>query len=61
MKGTLYTLERDHGLERGLTIKRLKLLEGKEFIEREEQRTKKVIVLTEKAFKVVRYIEAIKS
>ena len=57
---SLYSLENTHELDRGLTMKRLKILESKGFIEREPQGKRRIIKLTEKAQKVIRYVEKIK-
>lgn len=54
---SLYTLQRKHGLERGLTIKRLKLLEERKFIERIAKGRRRIVLLTDRAFEVIRFVE----
>lgn len=56
---SLYSLVNLHGLDRGLTSKRLGVIEGKGLIVRRSVGKKKVISLTEKAWEVIRFIEQI--
>jgi|GEM_PF-1639884 len=56
---SLYSLVNFHGLDRGLTSKRLGIIEDKGFILRRCVGKKKVISLTEKAWEVIKYIEQI--
>ncbi len=54
---SLTTLEREHGLKRGLNIKRLRVLEEREFIERTARGRRRTILLTDRALEVIRITE----
>jgi len=59
MEESLYSLENTHGLDRGLTMKRLKMLKSNGFIAKESAGRRKVIKLGEKAQEVIRFVEGI--
>ena len=61
MAESLYSLENTHELDRGLTMKRLKVLESYGFIERKAQGKRKIIKLTERAQKVIEFMEGIEA
>ena len=60
MKETVYSLEKEHELDRGLTVKRLKILETNGFIVREAMGKRRIIRLTERAQEVIGFVEDIK-
>jgi len=57
---SLYSLEMNHGLDRGLTMKRLRFLEVEGFITREPKGRKKVVVPTERSRELIEFLENIK-
>jgi len=60
MEESLYSLVNNHGLDRGLTVKRLKILEVSGIIRKESTGRKKLIVLSKKAQEAIRFVEDIK-
>lgn len=60
MEETVYSLENDHELDRGLTVKRLKLLESNGFVVRDNIGKRRIIRLTERAREVIDFVEDIK-
>jgi len=60
MEETVYSLEKEHELDRGLTVKRLKILESKGFLIRDQLGKRRIIKLTERAQEVIRFVEGIK-
>lgn len=60
MEETVYSLEKEHDLDRGLTVKRLKILESNGFLIRDQLGKRRIIKLTEKAQEVIRFVEDIK-
>lgn len=56
----MYSLENDHELDRGLTAKRLKVLESNGFVVRNRMKKRRIIRLTERAHEVIDFVENIK-
>lgn len=60
MEETVYSLEKEHELDRGLTVKRLKILESNGFVVRDALGKRRIIKLTERAQDVINFVESIK-
>ncbi len=60
MEETVYSLENGHELDRGLTVKRLKVLESNGFVVRDNIGKRRIIRLTERAQEVIDFVENIR-
>ena len=60
MEETVYSLEKEHELDRGLTVKRLKILESNGFVVRDALGKRRIIKLTKRAQNVIKFVESIK-